>query len=484
MGKKKSNVNYDLADMWMYDVTLNQTNIKNNNNKFYKIKIEKDGPLYVRHVQYGRVGEEGRPADQKFPSYEKAVDAFLSTFFSKTRNHWEDRHSFVPKKGKYIVVKLAENEKCDDEEGEVKQGRTIEYKESELEPKIKEFVELIADKEMIREQMQSFDIDCDKLPIGTIDKKQIEKGFEILGQIQEEIKNPGTHEDGLEELCNDFYSNIPHYFGRRKPDLIKSEKMVQSKIEMLKTLTDIEEVQNMLKVDPNDVDDDTNPVDKIFKTMNVKMEHVPKHTEEFKIMDKYVRNGHGPTHKYLNLKLRELYKIERPGESKRFEPWKDNDNRQLLWHGSRMANWMSILTNGLKIDPPKGVHITGKMFGGSSVYTANICTKSANYCNAQTSNQTGVMVLLETALGDTYNLLNAEQVTLKKLNRINKHSTWGQGYWVPDPKDTLVMDDGCKVPLGKPVKSNIPNVYLRYDEFIVYDQAQFRMRYVLVLDFK
>lgn len=50
---------------------------------------------------------------------------------------------------------------------------------------------------------------------------------------------------------------------------------------------------------------------------------------------------------------------------------------QLLWHGSRSENWMSILKTGLVLRPANAV-ITGKMFG-YGIYFADQFSKSLNY---------------------------------------------------------------------------------------------------------
>jgi hypothetical protein len=36
--------------------------------------------------------------------------------------------------------------------------------------------------------------------------------------------------------------------------------------------------------------------------------------------------------------------VERPGEEERFKPYAALGNQQLLWHGSRLTNWMGILS--------------------------------------------------------------------------------------------------------------------------------------------
>ena len=49
----------------------------------------------------------------------------------------------------------------------------------------------------------------------------------------------------------------------------------------------------------------------------------------------------------------QIFHVARDGEAKRFKPFKDLPNRQLLWHGSRTTNYAGILSQGLRIAPPE-----------------------------------------------------------------------------------------------------------------------------------
>ena len=113
-------------------------------------------------------------------------------------------------------------------------------------------------------------------------------------------------------------------------------------------------------------------------------------------------------------------------------------NRQLLWHGSRLSNYVGILSQGLRIAPPSAP-VTGYMFGKvvwhklkkrflcqwtfangrallciiivyacQGVYFADCVSKSANYCNAATTNNTAIMILCEVALGGMNELYNSD----------------------------------------------------------------------------
>ena len=62
-----------------------------------------------------------------------------------------------------------------------------------------------------------------------------------------------------------------------------------------------------------------------------------------------MKNTHASTHNLYKLKIEEIFKISRHGESGRFEKFKSLDNRMLLWHGSRTTNYAGILSQVIKI---------------------------------------------------------------------------------------------------------------------------------------
>lgn len=67
-----------------------------------------------------------------------------------------------------------------------------------------------------------------------------------------------------------------------------------------------------------------------------------------------------------------------------------------------------------------------------------------------------------------------------------KHSVKGLGRVAPDPNDTHTLASGAVVPYGMPVETGVKNptgYTLNYNEFIVYDRAQVRMRYLVKVHF-
>ncbi len=61
--------------------------------------------------------------------------------------------------------------------------------------------------------------------------------------------------------------------------------------------------------------------------------------EEYKMIETYISN----TNDGRKLKLLDVFKVEREGEDKKFNP-KNLGNKKLLWHGSRFSNYVGILS--------------------------------------------------------------------------------------------------------------------------------------------
>jgi poly [ADP-ribose] polymerase 1 len=60
------------------------------------------------------------------------------------------------------------------------------------------------------------------------------------------------------------------------------------------------------------------------------------------------------------------------------------------------------------------------------------------------------------------------------------HSTMGVGKVTPDPSGTVQLD-GVQVPCGRMIDSTSPRSDLVYNEYIVYDTAQVKMKYIVKL---
>jgi len=156
--------------------------------------------------------------------------------------------------------------------------------------------------------------------------------------------------------------------------ILDTEVKVKQKLEMLQSLEDIQVFTKLL--DEGKISNDMNELDSNYLKLNTTMTPLDKNSDTYKLLLEYVENTHASTHTAYKLSVEEIYEVGKEAENTRYR--KDITNKQLLWHGSRLTNFVGILSQGLRIAPPEAP-VTGYMFG-KGVYFADMVTKSANYC--------------------------------------------------------------------------------------------------------
>ncbi|XP_069044736.1 poly [ADP-ribose] polymerase 2 isoform X2 [Lepisosteus oculatus] len=463
----------------VYDVMLNQTNVQFNNNKYYLIQLlQDDGPqVYSVWMRWGRVGKSGQ--NSLVPcggDLNKAKDVFKKKFFDKTKNEWEDRSRFEKVAGKYDIVHM---DYSTEEKEEEKPGAQLATQpkrpESKLDQRVQALLELICDLKAMEECVLEMKFDTKKAPLGKLTPQQIKGGYEALKRIEECLNKKKTSKELL-EACNTFYTRIPHDFGLRTPPLIRSEQELKEKIALLEALSDI---QIAVKMVQSSASGDEHPLDRQYHTLCCELEPVEPSSQEYQLLERYLQSTHASTHSDYTMTVLDIFTVNRKGEEEAF--CSHLHNRTLLWHGSRLSNWVGILNKGLRVAPPEAP-VTGYMFG-KGIYFADMSSKSANYCFANQKNSTGLLLLSEVALGDCNELLHADY-NADKLPP-GKHSTKGLGQTAPDPRNAVALD-GVGVPLGPAVRTGVANEQgytLLYNEFVVYDPNQVRMRFLLRVRF-
>ncbi|KAJ0250128.1 hypothetical protein HA466_0143210 [Hirschfeldia incana] len=466
----------------VYDAMLNQTNVRDNNNKFFVLQVlESDNQkTYMVYFRWGRVGVKGQSKlDGPFHTWDRAIDIFCNKFLDKTRNNWSDRKEFVPHPKLYTWIEMDYGK--DDNDSAVvndipKSSSEVKPEESKLDPQIAKFISLICNVSMMAQHMMEIGYNANKLPLGKLSKSTITKGYEVLKRISEVM---GRFDRArLEELSGEFYTVIPHDFGFKKMSqfVIDTPQKLKQKIEMVEALGEIELATKLLSIDPGLMDD---PLYYHYQQLNCGLTPVGADSEEFSMVANYMENTHAKTHSGYTVQIAQLFRASRAGEDDRFQQFSCSKNRMLLWHGSRLTNWAGILSQGLRIAPPEAP-VTGYMFG-KGVYFADMFSKSANYCYANSGANDGVLLLCEVALGDMNELLNSDY-NADKLPP-GKLSTKGVGRTAPNPSEAKTLEDGVVVPLGKPVDHSSSKGSLLYNEYIVYNTEQIKMRYVIQVKF-
>ncbi|KAH8385055.1 hypothetical protein KR093_010826 [Drosophila rubida] len=456
-----------------YNVVLGLTDIQRNKNSYYKLQLleaDKKNKYWIFR-SWGRIGTTiGSSKVENFNTIIDAVYKFHEVYLDKTGNEFENRKSFIKHPGRMYPIDI----EYEDDKKLESDGTT--HIASKLDMAVQNLIKLMFDVDSMKKTMLEFHIDMEKMPLGKLSLKQLQSAYTVINEIYETIQEHAPNARFI-DASNRFYTLIPHNFGINAPPLIETIEQVESLRQMLDSLSEIEVAYNIIKNEHSA--DNINPLDKHYEQLKTQLEPLDKNSEEFAILKNYVQNTHASTHSSYELEVVDVFKVSRQGEARRFKPFKKLHNRKLLWHGSRLTNFVGILSHGLKIAPPEAPP-TGYMFG-KGIYFADMVSKSANYCCTTQQNSTGLMLLSEVALGDMMECTSAKYV--KQLPK-DKHSCYGRGRTMPDPKESHVRNDGVEIPLGKPVTDDTLKSSLLYNEFIVYDVAQVNVQYLLRLDFK
>lgn len=458
----------------IYNTTLNMSDLSTGTNSYYILQIieeDKGSDCFVFR-KWGRVGND-KIGGTKLEEMSKsdAICEFKRLFYEKTGNPWEawEQKTIQKQPGRFFPLdidygvnkQVPKNKKND--------------ADSKLPPPLIELMKMLFNVETYRAAMMEFEINMSEMPLGKLSKSNIQKGFEALTEIQNLLKisnpDPSVKESLLINASNRFFTMIPSIH----PHIIRDEDDFKSKVKMLEALQDIEIASRLVGFDANNDDS----IDDNYKKLHCDISPLPHDSEEFCLIEKFLQNTHAPTHTDWSLELEEVFSLEREGESDKFAPYRDKlGNRMLLWHGSRLTNFVGILNQGLRIAPPEAP-ATGYMFG-KGVYFADLVSKSAQYCFTDKKNPVGLMLLSEVALGNVYELKKAKYMDKPPEG---KHSTKGLGKKMPQESEYVKWRGNVTVPCGKPVPSNVKSSELMYNEYIVYNTAQVKMQFLLKVRF-
>ncbi|KAJ9171803.1 hypothetical protein P3X46_015117 [Hevea brasiliensis] len=409
----------------IYDATLNQTNVGDNNNKFYVIQAleSNDGGQFMVYTRWGRVGIKGQDKLQgPYTSSESAVQEFEAKFFSKTKNHWSNRKEFICHPKCYVLLEM-------------------DYK---------------------AEQESDCFLFClcvvvffaERLPLGKL----------LLSKAVKKNKS--------KILILEFYTIIPHDFGFRKMRdfVIDTHYKLKCKLEMVEALGEIELAASLFK---DDIYSQEDPLYSHYQCLRCELVPLEVGSTEFSMIEKYIHNTADETH--YRIDIVNTFKASREGENERFEKFSRTKNRMLLWHGSRLTNWTGILSQGLRIAPPEAPS-RGYCFG-KGIYFADMFAKSVPYCGADWVNSDAVLILCEVALGNINEIQNFEHIA-DQLPK-GKLSAKAIGRTEPDPSEFEVFEDGIIVPQGKPIEQTRLKAVCGMNEYIIFNIDQIRIRYVV-----
>ena len=301
-----------------------------------------------------------------------------------------------------------------------------------------------------------------------------------------ELKNENQNYENLTKYSSNFYTQIPHDFGFHKMSnfIINTIEKVKDKIDMINALSDMKITLKILEnVESENDEEYENQEEKqlhdYYKQLNCDIRCISRNEPIYSILEKYLTakiakedyNSYDRTNK---LSLIKAYELNRHGERAKF---KDYGNKKLLWHGSRMTNFVGILSQGLRIAPPEAPS-SGYLYG-KGVYFADMSLKSSCYCYPV--NGQALILLGEVSLGEEDKRTSVD-FNLPDTKDKNANSVHALGRLEPSGGENI--DGDVFVPYGE-AKVNEKNCLCNdHAEYIVYDVDQIKLRYLLKIQYK
>ena len=454
-----------------YAVTLNYTNVQNNNNKFYIIQLLQDiytkkyGVLY----RWGRIGFFGQVNYVVYDTFEEAREAFLTKLQGKLEYG-------------YIKIKIESKIK------EEKINDKIDMTEEGLEKPLADLIRLVFDLKTMNQHIIKIGYDSDKIPLGQLSSEVIKKGYQYLNQLEKIIGNNNDKKINTKEiydLSSKYFSIIPHNFGMYHMHnfVINSTERIKEENELLDSIKNIKIVSGILQqTNTNDKNDKKNEISLKEKMdefiYNIKI--IPKEEVIYSIIDTYLSKSNQIKNS-PKIILNDLFQVEEknPKNNSNIEI-NNNKNKKLLWLGVGIPNFVNIFKNGLSL-PPEEAPIFSYMFG-KGIYFSDIAIKS--FYNSHPQNNIGLMLLCEVDLGNIDERLKAD-IKLPKTLEEGKNSVKVLGMNYPDEKDSYFDDKGVEIPIGDIIVNQDENkkTYFGFNEYIVYNLDQIKIRYITKVQF-
>lgn len=445
---------------------LQVTDIKTNRNKYYAIELHKAGGKFRVFTHYGRTDDlETNPdAGQKecryFGSQPEAEAEYQSIYKQKTSA--SKGYKEVALASSKIGSQKARGTSSGDLDHKTIQkmadakaketGQAPVIKQSVLHNGVQELINYIygeatnALTTTIAAKITAHGIET---PLGVLTIGQVEKGEAILQELYQLFKNGKKSRNDVVKLTGEFYSAIPHRIGRSRTaveasviDTMEAFEQKQETLQLMKDMLKVNGEQGSVLFDPE--------IDKKYQALQCGIDVVPRDAGQYKELEKYVLDSQI---KSKSIKVKSIFSLKRENEWNAFTS--DIDNQRLLFHGSRIKNWVGILSRGIllpKIVVSLGVNRTDAGWLGSGIYFGDASCTSAFYTSAGKKN-TRFMALARVALGK-----------MKDYTKIT--------YGITEPPPGYHSCHGVRAKSG--VHSEFAD-----DEYVIYKGQQQRLEYLV-----
>ncbi|WP_291726699.1 ADP-ribose polymerase [Bernardetia sp.] len=429
-----------------------------NNNKYYEMRQVSDE---IFSVSYGRVGQ--RAAVNEYSMYE-----WESKYREKVRKGYKDvTHLFLDELGNKSSQKNANSSLAS--WSAIKNGEVREL-----------FRHLTRYSQ--RSLFQSYEVSAAEVTMAQVEEAQnvldsLAKKVDFKSHkiTQKNVENFDT--TSFNALLIELYGIIPRAMKTVQNHLLEysagktvTKKIIQQARQILRYEQETLDVMRgevelrqqqakSYKSTPLSRKTDTTLLDTLGIEVDILDEKKPEDALQIKRIKKMMQEEVG---KFVNAySVKDIAQEQIFTNALRKSKYRTTD---LLWHGSRNENWLSILKTGLVLRPTNAL-ITGKMFG-YGLYFADKCRKSLNYTSLAGS--------FWTSGNDKKAFLAIYEVHTGRQLKIKEYEDWCASLTYENLKKQSSEADSLFAKGGIDLLNN---------EYIIYKENQCTIRYLVEIHY-
>ncbi len=383
---------------------LQVTDIKTNRNKYYAVELHVTDGSYRVFTHYGRTDDletnpnAGAKESRFFDDEDEAEACYQNIYREKTS---------ASKGYKEVALassKIGSQKSRGSSSGAVDDKTIAKLKHDVSGPAVSSLAEPIqalvkmmyaeATTALTTTVAAKITADGIETPLGILTLGQIEQGDAILAELYVELQKPQADTSNVERLSGEFYTAIPHRIGRSRAaiqaSIIDTPEAFRTKQDTLQLMKDM-----LLVSSDGGVLFDAE-VDAQYKALRCEIRSVDRASTQWTELETYVRMSQV---KKKTIKVENIYMIKRPDEWDAYDGAVGNERQ--LYHGSRIQNWVGLLSRGIlmpKLVVSMGGSRTDEGWLGNGIYFGDASCTSAAYTTPSTGG-TRLMALARVALG-------------------------------------------------------------------------------------
>jgi poly [ADP-ribose] polymerase len=332
----------------------------NNLVKIYIMQILKNNDKFILCIKQGAIGEV-KDKTIIFDNEEDVNKLFLEKFEEKTGNVYGQ--DFVKKIDKYDIDLPQDDD------------FTI------IEPNVQYLLNIISNELIINKTLENIGIDSKRMPVEKINKLRITKAEDILHELN--LTQDNTKVEKVEELSEEYNRYIPY----KMQIVLKDKNTIATHINNIDVIKNIYETYSCI-IKNKKKNALRNKPEYVYESLGIEIKMIDDKNEKYPQILECIKRDNN------KIKVLKIYEVCNKKQNKIFDDnTKEINNKQLLFHGSPVTNWFSILKNGFYINPTQvGVPINGKLHG-NGVYFSNHMSFSFPYCNMGKYDDSKVAIL-------------------------------------------------------------------------------------------